>query len=66
LQGIELVLELVLVVLELLELVVQRSQMVLDRWRGVLPFLQRKGKRPGRVVGVSLRWSRHGPRVSRR
>ena len=51
---------------DLLELDVQRSQMIVNRWWGLLPCSRSKGKSPSRIIDGSLGGSRHGPLVSRR
>jgi hypothetical protein len=61
LQRIDLPLELVLLLLQRVQLGLERQHMGLDRIRGLLPCLWRKGKRPGRVVGVRLRCQCHSP-----
>ena len=61
LQCIDLVLELVMLLLQRVQLGLERQQMGLDRTWGVVPFHWRKGKTPGRVVGVRLRCHCHCP-----
>jgi hypothetical protein len=61
LQRIDLVLELAMLLLQRVQLGLERQHMGLDRIWGLLPGLWRKGKRPGRVVGVSLRCHGHSP-----